>query len=305
MIINQKGAEFEYEGTTYVVGGPVVGTPESEYVGLYGTITEIRDGADKETENETPDLYCSFETPVLPCEVKKLEEVFSNLYDQPKTIDDIILDFVIMAPSMVAPLDNLKECRRNLKIYLLLEGRAIKGEQGNFFEVYTDFNDAKRLLVQKLKEEQQSGCISQWADKEKFREQSADASYECYIDGEYCENHYYITIVSQQLCVSERFVREMGWLYEASFQLEDFVSQVSDWDELDLLTDEQYSRMVQDSRFPERLQKKLGKNALYWEAYWQSVSEAAHEFVNEYLQEAKKDEEILAEMDEIIEYSKN
>ena len=71
-----------------------MGTPESEYGGLYGTITEIRDGEDKETENETPDLYCSFEVPVMPCEVKKLEEIFSDLYDEPKTIDDIILDLV-------------------------------------------------------------------------------------------------------------------------------------------------------------------------------------------------------------------
>ena len=75
----------------------------------------------------------------------------------------------------------------------------------------------------------------------------------------------------------------MGWLYQASCQLEDFVSQVSDWDELDQLTDEQYNRMVQDPRFPERLQNKLGKNDSYWESYWESVSEVAHEFVSEYL----------------------
>lgn len=137
MIINRIGAEFEYEGKTYVVGAPIVGTPESEYEGLYGTITEIRDGEDKETENETPDLYCSFEVPALPCEVKKLEEVFSELYDQKKTIDDIILDFVIMAPSMVEPLDDLEECRQHPRIYILLEDWAVDGEQGNSSEVYT------------------------------------------------------------------------------------------------------------------------------------------------------------------------
>ena len=80
MIINRIGDKFEYEGTAYVIGAPIVGTPESEYEGLYGTITEIRDGEDKETENETPDLYCSFGSPALPCEVKKLEMVFSDLY---------------------------------------------------------------------------------------------------------------------------------------------------------------------------------------------------------------------------------
>lgn len=291
MMINRIGAKFEYEGTTYVIGAPIVGTPESEYEGLYGTITEIRDGEDKETENETPDLYCSFEAPALPCEVKKLEETFSDLYNGPKTIDDIILDFVIMAPSMVEPLDDLKKCRRHPRIYILLEDWAVDGEHGNSSDVYTDFDDAKRILVQKLKEEQESGCIQRWAHKERFKECSTDSSYECYINGEYCENHYYVEVISQQLCVSERFIREMGWLYEASCQLEDFVSQVSGWDELDKLTDEQYNRMVQDPRFPKRLQSKLGQNNSYWEAYWKSVSETANEFVKEYLQEGKEDEE--------------
>lgn len=70
MILNRDGASFEYAGVTYTVGGPVIGTDASEYHGLYGVITEIRDGDDKETENETPDIYCEFEPPVLPCEVK-------------------------------------------------------------------------------------------------------------------------------------------------------------------------------------------------------------------------------------------
>lgn len=92
-----------------------------------------------------------------------------------------------MAPSMVEPLDDLKECRQHPRIYILLEDWAVDGEQGNSSEVYTDFNDAKRILVQKLKEEQESGCIPQWADDEKFKEHSTDSLYECYIDGEYCE----------------------------------------------------------------------------------------------------------------------
>nr|WP_300815353.1 hypothetical protein [uncultured Acetatifactor sp.] len=216
MIINRIGDKFEYESMTYVIGAPIVGTPESAYEGLYGTITEIRDGEDKETENETPDLYCSFGTPALPCEVKKLEKVFSDLYQQPKDIDDIILDFVIMAPSMVEPLDDLKKCRHHPEIYILLEDRAADGEQINSSQVYTDFNDAKRMLSQKLKEEQEIGCVSQWTDEEKFLEYSAELYYECYIEGEYCKNHYHIAIISQQLCASDRFVREMAEVYKAS-----------------------------------------------------------------------------------------
>lgn len=104
MIQQEIGSVFIYEGTRYVIGEPIVGTKESEYEGLVGTIFEIRDGEDKETENETPDLYCSFQAPVLPEEIERLEKIFSDLYREPKTIDDIILDWVIMAPEMVRPI---------------------------------------------------------------------------------------------------------------------------------------------------------------------------------------------------------
>lgn len=74
MILNRTGAEFEYEGVTYTIGGAIVGTTESEYAGLYGRINAIHDGEDKETENETPDIYCEFDPPVMPHEVKALED---------------------------------------------------------------------------------------------------------------------------------------------------------------------------------------------------------------------------------------
>lgn len=67
MILNRTGAEFEYEGVTYTIGGAIVGTAESEYAGLYGRINAIHDGEDKETENETPDIYQRLITnPMIP-----------------------------------------------------------------------------------------------------------------------------------------------------------------------------------------------------------------------------------------------
>lgn len=68
MIINRIGAEFEYEGKTYVVGAPIVGTPESEYEGLYGTITEIRDGEDKKRKMKR--RICTALLRFLHCPVK-------------------------------------------------------------------------------------------------------------------------------------------------------------------------------------------------------------------------------------------
>lgn len=101
MILNKPGSMFECGGTIYCIGDEIIGTSESEYEGLRGSIYEIRTGVDQETENDTPDIYCSFEVPTLSEDIKKLEAYFSELYGEEKTIDDITLDCVIMAPSMI------------------------------------------------------------------------------------------------------------------------------------------------------------------------------------------------------------
>lgn len=287
MRIDKMGAEFEYEGVIYKIGQSVVATLESEYEGLYGKITEIRDGEDMETENETPDLYCTFELPVLPCEKKEMEKVFSELYKQPKKLENIALDLVILSPSMVMPLDDLQENRHHPMIYILSEDWAVDGEHGSSSECYTDFEDAKRIMIQKLTEEKNSGSILNWTDQEKFAENSAPDFYEAYLDGEYMENHYVLSITAQKLCASDRFIREMGNQYQKICQMEDFASKIADWDGVNRLTEEQYCRMIRDPRFPEQLEKVLGRNDTYWEAYWHSVETAAHEFTKLYLEENK------------------
>ena len=101
MLINKPGAEFLYNGITYRVGGLIIGSDQSEYAGLIGSVLEIRDGDDKETENDTPDICCSFEPPVLPADIAKVKTVFSDLYGEKKELDDICFDIVIMAPEMI------------------------------------------------------------------------------------------------------------------------------------------------------------------------------------------------------------
>ena len=58
MIVNRPNQKYEHLGVTYAIGAAVMATEASEYRGLYGTITEIRDGSDRETENDAPDIYC-------------------------------------------------------------------------------------------------------------------------------------------------------------------------------------------------------------------------------------------------------
>ena len=118
MILRENGTRFYVDGKVFIVGGRISANGESEYDGLCGTIMEIRSGTDRETENDTPDIYCDFETPVSEETLRELEERFSGLYGEPKTIDDISLDSVIMSPDMLEPLDTppskLEDIRKDM-----------------------------------------------------------------------------------------------------------------------------------------------------------------------------------------------
>ena len=97
MILRENGTRFCADGKVFTIGGRISANGESEYEGLFGTITEIRSGADRETENDVPDIYCDFEIPDSEEMLRELEARFSGLYGETKTIDDISLDCVIMS----------------------------------------------------------------------------------------------------------------------------------------------------------------------------------------------------------------
>lgn len=103
MIIQNKGETFIANGKVFTIGGMVLANAEDEYARLTGRITEIRTGTDKETENGGPDIYCDFDVPEKESAIVELEGRFSELYDEPKTIEEIPLGGVIMSPDMLAP----------------------------------------------------------------------------------------------------------------------------------------------------------------------------------------------------------
>ena len=103
MILNKQGESFAVEGRTFLIGGMVWANDESDYRGLFGRITEIRDGADKDTENEGPDIYCDFMVPEQEYMVNEIEKRFSALYRTPKHKNELPLGGVIMAPDMLEP----------------------------------------------------------------------------------------------------------------------------------------------------------------------------------------------------------
>ena len=103
MILNKQGESFAVEGRTFLIGGMVWANDESDYRGLFGRITEIRDGMDKDTENEGADIYCDFLIPKHDYMIGEIETRFSKLYQIPKRIDELPLGGVIMAPEMLEP----------------------------------------------------------------------------------------------------------------------------------------------------------------------------------------------------------
>ena len=110
MIYNKPNETFEYEGKKYKIGDEVVVTPvDEDYEGLIGIITEIRDGEDKDTDNETPDIYCNFFKPIIPHDIEQLEKRFSAIFQEPRKLDDINLDQVIMAPEMIEVITDIEK----------------------------------------------------------------------------------------------------------------------------------------------------------------------------------------------------
>ena len=104
MVIRNNGAVFCTDGKEFKIGGSVFANDESEYMGLYGTVTEIRTDEDRETENDTPDIYCEFSAPDSLAMMAEMEIRFSELYGEDKDMDEISLDCVIMSPEMLEPL---------------------------------------------------------------------------------------------------------------------------------------------------------------------------------------------------------
>ena len=201
MIYNKSNETFEYEGKKYRIGDKVVATEVSgEYAGLIGYITEIRDGEDKDTENETPDIYCTFFEPVMPFDIEQIEKRFSAAYGELKKIADIALDTVIMAPEMIAVISDLKEAVEGQeKVYIVSDDWADNDEYESSIEAFADLTLAKVYMREQVREMAGYGGLFDRRGDEDCIEKSSDMSYEIYINGFYAGSHYSIQIHEKRL----------------------------------------------------------------------------------------------------------
>lgn len=206
MIIKQEGMRYTYNGMTYTVGSAVMATEASGYRGLYGTITEIRDGADRETENDTSDIYCCFEPPFLPKEIQKLERRFTELYQSPKKLDEITLDMVIMAPEMVRVISPDPSVCKTCQVYLLTMQFTTSWDSGCITELYADHDMARFAMLKGIREEQAEGCIKDWADRDALEEEYCTDFYEAWHRDEYSEKHFTASIEKLSLILPQRII---------------------------------------------------------------------------------------------------
>lgn len=281
MKLTKRNKPFEYDGKTYYIGEEIVALNNSEYSGLFGRIVEIRDDADKETDNKTPDIYCEFDPPLFPKDIEELEKRFSDLYKAHKKLDDITLDSVIMAPDMIKSLTE-KTDGHKITIYSLEEDWAYDDDYGHTTEIISDYMLAKKKLCEKIKNEKDDGSVERWLDDEKLIEDYGNDYYEAYLDGYYSSSHYLVSITSHNAAVNDSVVSDIANAYIDNSRVEDFVSQIEQWDEVEKMTDKQYNAMITNKDLPDRIRSALSKNDTYWEAYWQSISELAFRMVEEY-----------------------
>lgn len=199
----------------------------------------------------------------------------------PKKLVDITLDSVIMAPDMIKSLTE-KTDGRKITIYSLEEDWAYDDDYGHTTEIFLDYMLAKKKLCEKIKNEKEDGSVERWLDDDELIEDYGNDYYEAYLDGYYSSSHYLVDITSHSVSVNDSVVSDFANAYISKSRVEDFVSQIEQWDEVEKMTDKQYNAMITDKDLPDRIRTALSKNDTYWEAYWQSISELAFRMVEEY-----------------------
>lgn len=129
--------------------------------------------------------------------------------------------------------------------------------------------------------------MSNWDDLPQFCVDSGSSFYECWLDGEYIENHYKISIKLETLMMSPGGFGRLGHAYQNETFQKDFLDQVAQSEEMSHLTDAQYHQLISDSTIAERIHKALDRNDTYRECYWATIHEIIKEIARQYTAEEK------------------
>lgn len=208
MSFNNTKTTLECATEEFAVGQPVVAAEGSIYQGLYGVITEIR----KEKDG-LPEIYCSFEPPVIPYEIEQLEKKASRFFNEEKTLEIIPFDTVLISPQFLEILPFSPKEPHKITVYILEEDWCVEGQAGHQIMIYGDYHVAKKKMNQELAEELKTGCVFHWADDEQFCYESYEDYYEAWLDGEYVQNYFIITLYEDHMEIPDIQFTRLGQAY--------------------------------------------------------------------------------------------
>ena len=104
--------EIEVMNGTIKIGDLILSMPGNDYGGLVGTVTDIKllGSIDRETDNETDDIYVNFgNSDYSEKRQNEIEKEFADMYDEHRPFDELPLDMVIMPPDALINITNITE----------------------------------------------------------------------------------------------------------------------------------------------------------------------------------------------------
>ena len=168
-----------------------------------------------------------------------------------------------------------------LALYIVDTNWAVDGESGSYEVVFTLHQDALRQFHNDLLEERNSGSIEQWREHSEFAEEETAASYECWLDGCYCENHYKIEVKRRELPLAPGFLRMAANVYRTRRILRDFGQEAARQNEYQALTEAEKKQLLARSDIAEYVMRRLERRVAYWEAYRGAVSDTVRDILRE------------------------
>lgn len=280
MILTKQGAKYETEGKTFIIGEPIYVADESDYKGLFGIVIEIRDGEDKETDNDTVDIYCTLDEPVLPFDKEQLENRFSQLYGKKIALENIALDFVILSPDMLIPIKSCDEHTDKIELYIVQE-ECGDDEFSVYNYYFTDYILAKQKLNEIVAEDFRNGCVNEWQHNDDFKFESGKDYYEAWIDGCHYEKHYTAQIFHEFLCLSKDTFEKIGKAYVNKYLRTCFKEQTEQWDGLDNISDAEYEKLLDSKELPDKIKEKLESDEAFLEKFWEAISSVCFDIIKE------------------------
>lgn len=286
MILNHSGDAFLYYDTIYTVGSKVYANGLSEYEGLYGWITEIREGKDRETGHSTPDIYCQFMTPVMPDEIKTLEDRFSSVYGEKKYLDEIDLDSVILAPQMLILLEPY-DPKEGQELYLVREDWAFDGDYGTSSQITGTYALSKYIFQNLIHQERADGYIRRWIRRKDLDVTVQPDFYECWLHDEYFENHYKVTIEKVTMPLETEFLAAVGRKYISRRLQSKLFAEIAQWEEAEFLTDNQIKEAFSQTDIAGEIIRILMQNSAFQDLFEEIITAYADKTLKRYMEGIK------------------